>query len=459
MKKALKLTFIALLSLALIAIVAIPFIPADSFHEEIELQISQSLGLGVKIGKLSLMSLPGPGIKLSNIQISSHNKNLATATDIQLFPRLDTILSDAPEIRKIHVTGLSLHANDIKPLLEATSRPGTDGPSTSIAIDRIIATHGLIQLDEAHAIGPFRLEIRLSKKLQLETIDFSLENQSFQLHANAINEVIELHVKATDWTPPVKPTVTIDSMQIKGKLRPNELHLNSINVIAYEGMAKGNLVASWRQGWLLDSRIEFNTLNLGLLLNTMDNHSIDGTAAGNLTIRSSGPTSAELADNIKITGKANIVNGHIYEADLEQAARSLSAQWTTGGQTPFDEFSSQLVISNKGIRLTHLKMSSELLAAEGNLRVRELSNLDGKISVGLNEPSGLLTMPLQVSGTLDQPRVRPTDEALAGGAIGTAILGPGVGTAVGVKAGEIIGNIGNLFGTDDGDKDDDKEKD
>ena len=35
-----------------------------------------------------------------------------------------------------------------------------------------------------------------------------------------------------------------------------------------------------------------------------------------------------------------------------------------------------------------------------------------------------------------------TDEALAGAAAGTAVLGPGVGTAVGIKAGKIIRGVG-----------------
>jgi phage tail tape-measure protein len=58
-------------------------------------------------------------------------------------------------------------------------------------------------------------------------------------------------------------------------------------------------------------------------------------------------------------------------------------------------------------------------------------------------------MPMVVSGTLNEPVVRPSGSALAGAAVGTAILGPGLGTAIGVRVG---GFLNKLFGKKDGDK-------
>ena len=48
--------------------------------------------------------------------------------------------------------------------------------------------------------------------------------------------------------------------------------------------------------------------------------------------------------------------------------------------------------------------------------------------------ASLVATPLAISGTVDDPVVRPSKAALAGAAVGTAIL-PGVGTAIGAKAG------------------------
>ena len=54
--------------------------------------------------------------------------------------------------------------------------------------------------------------------------------------------------------------------------------------------------------------------------------------------------------------------------------------------------------------------------------------------------------PLRVSGTVAEPRLRITEEALAGAAAGTAVMGPGLGTAVGIKAGKILKGVGRLLG-------------
>ena len=113
MKKALKFTFIGIFGLVLVAVVAIPFIPADQYREEIESQISQKLGMNLKLGDISLTSLPSPGIKVDNIQLSDDDKILLKLDSIQILPRLSSLLSDAPEIRRIHLSGINLHADCI----------------------------------------------------------------------------------------------------------------------------------------------------------------------------------------------------------------------------------------------------------------------------------------------------------------------------------------------------------
>jgi|GEM_PF-1329303 len=457
MKKALKFTFIGLFTLVLVAIVAIPFIPADQYRGEIVSQISQKLGMTVKLDELSLTSLPSPGIKVNNIQLSDSDKVLLKLDSIQILPRLSSLFSDQPEIRKIHLSGISLHTDDIARLSELISNEEKTGDQDAgLVIKLITASHNNIHLDESHTFGPFNFEVRLSNAMALETLDITHEKHSVKLNLTADTNHYAIQLHATDWTPPVEPALKLNSLQAKGKLQSNKLHLDTVKVSAYEGNLNGNLIVDWQDQWLIDSRIDIAGLNLGLILKELDNHSVDGIQSGQFTIRSAAEKPDLLVDNIQITGDSKTVNGHIYNADLEQAARSLSTEWTGGGQTPFDESSSHVNMTSDRIRLTGIKITSSLLAVEGNLNIKDLNELDGKLTVGLDDPTGIVSMPLMVAGTVDEPKVRPTDEALAGGAVGTAILGPGVGTAVGVKAGEFIGKIGSLFGSDDDEKKEEK---
>ncbi|MHB1291318.1 MAG: hypothetical protein ACYCY5_03920 [Sulfuricella sp.] len=45
-----------------------------------------------------------------------------------------------------------------------------------------------------------------------------------------------------------------------------------------------------------------------------------------------------------------------------------------------------------------------------------------------------MSVPLRVSGTLQNPVLFPTGAEVTGAVVGTAILGPGVGTSLGVQA-------------------------
>jgi len=459
MKKTLKFSFIGFLGLLLIAIVAIPFIPADHYRAEIESQIDQMLGVHVKLGDISLTSLPTPGIKVDDIQLSDNDKVLLTLDTIQVSPRLSSLFSDTPEIRRIHLSGINLHADDIERLTElANNQQDTGTQSSSLVVKRITADHNFIQLGKSHTFGPFRFEIKSSKTMKLNALELSHEKHTVKLNLTADADNYDIQFHATDWTPAAKPALMLNSLQAKGKLQSSKLHLETIKLTAYEGNLTGNLIVDWQDQWQVDSRISTTGVNLGKLLKALQNNSMDGTQSGQFTIRSSAKEPAQLANNINITGDSKIVNGHIYNTDLEQAARALSSKWVGGGQTPFDESSSHVNISSRDIHLTNIKITSSQLAVTGKLDIMDLEGLYGKLSVGLNDPTGIVTMPLIVAGTIDSPKVRPTDEALAGGAVGTAILGPGVGTAVGVKAGEFIGKIGSLFGSDDDDDDENKDK-
>jgi len=55
--------------------------------------------------------------------------------------------------------------------------------------------------------------------------------------------------------------------------------------------------------------------------------------------------------------------------------------------------------------------------------------------VEVKNSAKMVAIPMNVSGTLDSPKVFPTKAALIGGALGTAVL-PGAGTAAGVQVGE-----------------------
>ena len=62
--------------------------------------------------------------------------------------------------------------------------------------------------------------------------------------------------------------------------------------------------------------------------------------------------------------------------------------------------------------------------------------LSGRINAQVKAVGTSANVPLNVGGTVDSPSLYPTGGTMAGAAVGTVILGPGVGTSVGAKVGE-----------------------
>jgi hypothetical protein len=93
-------------------------------------------------------------------------------------------------------------------------------------------------------------------------------------------------------------------------------------------------------------------------------------------------------------------------------------------------------------------VSSGLLSAKGDVSINAQEKLDGSGEVALKQSVGLVSVPVIVSGTVNQPVVLPSKAALAGAALGTAVLGPGLGTSLGSKAGSAMSGLKDLFGGD-----------
>ncbi|MBK9160332.1 MAG: AsmA family protein [Nitrosomonadales bacterium] len=229
-------------------------------------------------------------------------------------------------------------------------------------------------------------------------------------------------------------------------VRPERLEMRDLKVKLYGGELSGTVSIN-RSDTLLDAEIAVSNVAMQPLVEALTNEvlftgNMDSKAKFSMRL----DAFERFPENMKLAGEFHLRNGMLSKVDLVQAASSSGTANAKGGKTGFDDLSGLLNIDAGGYHFRRLKISSGSLSAEGKIDISPSLQLNGMLDTDVKGTIGLVSMPMVVAGTLDDPVVRPSGSAMAGAAVGTALLGPGIGTAVGIKVG---GFLNKLFGKND----------
>lgn len=245
-----------------------------------------------------------------------------------------------------------------------------------------------------------------------------------------------------------------DQIRARVAAQPEHLELNVLEARLYGGKLSGTMSID-RKDAMLAAEIAVNGIAMQSLVEALTNEvlftgSMDGAAKFSMRL----DTFERFPENLQLAGNFHLRNGMLTKVDLAQAVSSPGKTGTAKGATRFDDLTGLLTVDASGYHFKNLKIASGSLNAEGRVDISPSLQLGGMLDTNVKGTAGLVSMPMVVSGTLDKPVVRPSGSALAGAAVGTAILGPGLGTAIGVKIG---GFLNRLFGKKDNDKSSNKD--
>ncbi|MBI5750576.1 MAG: AsmA family protein [Hydrogenophilales bacterium] len=423
-----------LLGVVLLFALLVPFlIPLDRYLPQIQKIASGKLGEPVVIAELKFALLPLPSVTLAGITLGKSHETKIGAVTVRPDPW--SLLSEVKVLRAVEIDGVTLDHALIGKLTALAKRPA-DGPQT-IKVKRIQLS--ALQLDlDALKWGPLCADIALDDS-GLAAIDAGSEDKRFKLKLSPGEAGQQLNIQAKNWNLPLNPALKIDTLTAKGLLKEHELNLPEINAGLYGGTLKAKLNASWKQGWKVKGEAQTAQVELKeivALLTTAT--SLSGKLNANGAYTMNAKEAGQLGDNLRGNFKFNVQHGVLYGLDLERAVKSLATQGTRGGQTRFDELSGTLVIAGKHYQLNRMKAASGILSAQGNVDIAANKKLAGRVNVAMKGAASLIEVPLDVSGTVNDPVLFPNRAALAGAAAGTAIMGPGLGTSAGSKAGQAL---------------------
>ena len=231
--------------------------------------------------------------------------------------------------------------------------------------------------------------------------------------------------------------------QIKAgvKLGPGFIQLDALEAGLYGGMLSGALVINRVE---LVGRLVAKNIALQSLVQTFTDELVftgSMEAAAKFKMRLDKP--GQFSDSLQLNGDFYLRKGLLSKVDLLQATKGKSV---TNGSTRFDDLTGLLAVDASGYHFSQLKIVSGSLNAEGKIDINPTFQLSGMLETEVKGTAGLASIPIVVSGTVQEPVVRPAGSAMAGAAVGTMILGPGLGTAAGIRIG---GFLQRMFGKDD----------
>ncbi len=432
--KRLILGFIALI--AILAVVPL-LVSLDDYRPQLEKMVSEKLKEPVSFKKLRLVGLPWPHIKIEGIEVGKA-VDLKIGT-VSVTPDLLSLLGSNKVIRRINIEGLVITQRALDMMPEWTKAdPKAEPAAFKVLVQSIRLDDAILQLQRAK-FGPFDARVTINADGAPARADIKARDGKFKASLTPVGEKFNIEVNARDWRLPAGPPLLFESLQVTGVATPHDADFRNIQAKLYGGSITGKMTLGWQKGLQLKGDFAVRGVELRDLVPLFSPQTrISGRLTAKPVFSANAPKPELLANVMKLETPFDIRDGVLKGVDLEEAAANKSRKGS-GGQTRFEELSGHLAMDRGTQRLTGIKVSSGSMAANGNVTIAPDKSLSGRINARVNMVGQTgVSVPLNISGTLDSPTALP-----AVGAIAEA--GISAGASVGAK----VGNwASGLFGGD-----------
>jgi len=440
--KRILIAFVLLLAIA----VALPFfITLNDYIPLIEKEVSARLKEPVSIKNIRFAALPIPHVTIDGITVG-------TAEDIKLgkvlvTPDIFSLLQSTRVIRSIEIDSLVLTQKAIDQIPEWSKPDAAKQQPPLVRVESIRLNNALVNFGKL-SFGPFDARISLDSKGEPENVSITTQDGKLKVSIKPEQSNYLIDASAKAWTLPIGPKIVFDELSVKGVATLNDANLSQVSAKLYGGTANGKAAISWQKGLRLNANLDVRQVEMQKIASMLSSQThVSGRLNAKPVLSASAASADQLINAMHLETPFNVQNGVLYGVDIQKAATSLIKKRATRGETRFNQLSGYLVMEHGGYHFMQLKIASGTLAVvDGNVNISPKKVLSGRINTQVKAMGTSANVQLNVAGTLDAPLLYPTGGTMAGAAIGTVMLGPGVGTSVGAKAG---GWVEGLFGKND----------
>lgn len=421
------------------------FIPIRNYLNQAEAMATQQLGVPVQIGGGRLSFLPTPRVILKDISVG--NQQDLQLSSVAAIPSMGSLF-DATKIVDIHIQEIALKKSALELASSLPAKKSEDSQEASPVHIRQIRVDALQLNWPDMKLPSLQLALNLNNEHTLDSAQVKTQDNKVTIDITSDGKTHNIALRAEDFTLPAGLPLLIDKASIDMLLKEKVLDISAIDVAMYQGKINGNMKLMWDKNWRLQGQLKVAQLVLQQPSRLVSPKVyLSGALQSQGNFSATANDAAKLADNLRADFKFSVTNGVLHGLDLVKIAGLLTKQ-TSGGQTQFDEFNGSIHVTGKQYHLRDLKIRSGLLAGAGQVKVMPNQALDGTAEVELKNSASLVAIPLDISGTVNDPVVLPSKAALAGAVAGTAVLGPGLGTSLGMKAGTAVEKFKGFFGGD-----------
>jgi len=437
--KWLKALLIALALLLAIAVALPFFISLDDYIPRIEKEASARLKEPVSIKSIGFAALPLPHVTVDGITIGKTDD--IKVGKVMVTPDLFSLLQSTKVIKRIEIDSPVFTQKAIDKIPVWSKSDGAKPPQ--VRVESIRLDNALVRLDKA-SFGPFDARVSLDSKGEPEDASITTPDGKLKALIKPDKSKYLIDASAKSWTLPVGPALVFDELIIKGVATLNDANLSEVSAKLYGGIAIGKATIHWQKGLRLDGNLDVNQVEMQKIASMLSPGThVSGKLSAKPVFSASAASADRLMNALRLETLFNVQNGALHGVDIQKAATNLIKQGTTGGETRFEQLSGHLVMEHGGYRFTQLKIASGALAADGDVSISPKKELSGRINAQVKAVGTSANVPLNVAGTVDAPLLYPTGGTMAGAAVGTVIMGPGLGTSLGAKVG---GWAEGLFG-------------
>jgi uncharacterized protein involved in outer membrane biogenesis len=428
----------------LVILLVLPFfISLNDYIPRIEKEASAKLGDPVSIKSLKVTLLPLPHLTVDGIAVGKTED--IKIGKVTVTPDLLSLMASVKVIRNIEVRGVVLTQKGIDKIPALTKAdPKAQQQPAPVRVERIRLDDALVKLEKT-SFGPFDAEARLNAAGEPESVSIVTQDGKLKVTVRPEKSIYQIDALAKAWQLPLGAGIVFDELAIKGVATLNDATLSDVRAKLYGGSVTGSATVAWKKGLQLKGKAAVSQVEIRSVLQALGRPAtMSGRVNATPVFSANASSAAQLASVLRVETPFELKNGVLHGVDISKAATSLiSKDGATGGETRFDQLSGHLAMGGGTRRLTQLKISSGSLAADGNVSVSPRDELSGRINANVKVAGVSTGVPLNVTGTVQSPLLFPTGGTVAGAAVGTAILGPGLGTSTGAKVG---GWVEGLFG-------------